>query len=30
MTSLSLAKCCRLLTIDYKTLRQWLAQAQMA
>jgi len=30
MTSLSLAECCRLLTIDYKTLRQWLAQAQMA
>jgi hypothetical protein len=30
MTSLSLAKCCRLLTIDYKTLRRWLAQAQIA
>ena len=30
MTSLSLAECCRLLTIDPKTLRQWLAQAQMA
>ena len=30
MTSLSLAECCRLLTIDYKTLRQWVAQAQMA
>jgi hypothetical protein len=29
MTSLSLAECCRLLTIDPKTLRQWLAQAQM-
>jgi hypothetical protein len=30
MTSLSLADCCRLLAIDPKTLRQWLAQAQMA
>jgi hypothetical protein len=30
MTSLSLAECCRLLSIDPKTLRQWLAQAQMA
>ena len=30
MTSLSLAECCRLLAIDPKTLRQWLAQAQMA
>src|SRR6266699_6868798 len=30
MTSLSLAKCCRLLVVDPKTLRQWLAQAKMA
>ncbi len=30
MASLSLAECCRLLTIDPKTLRQWLAQTQMA
>lgn len=30
MISLSLAECCRLLAIDPKTLRQWLAQAQMA
>jgi len=30
MTSLSLAECCRLLAIDPKTLRQWLAQAQIA
>lgn len=30
MISLSLAACCRLLAIDPKTLRQWLAQAQMA
>ncbi len=30
MTSLSLAECCRLLAIDPKTLRQWLAQAKMA
>lgn len=29
MTRLSLAECCRLLAIDPKTLRQWLAQAQM-
>ena len=30
MTRISLADCCRLLAIDPKTLRQWLAQAQMA
>jgi hypothetical protein len=30
MPSLSLAECCRLLTIDPKTLRQWLAQTHMA
>jgi hypothetical protein len=30
MTSLSLAEGCRLLAIDPKTLRQWLAQAKMA
>ena len=29
MTSLSLVECCRLLAIDPKTLRQWVAQAQM-
>ncbi len=30
MTSLSIIDCCRLLTIDSKTLRQWLTQAQMS
>ncbi len=30
MTSLSLAECCRLLAIDPKTLRQWLAQAKIS
>jgi hypothetical protein len=30
MTSLSFIECCQLLTVDPKTLRQWLAQAQMA
>lgn len=30
MTSLSFIECCRLLDVDPKTLRQWLAQAQMA
>lgn len=30
MTSLSFIECCHLLTIDPKTLRQWLAQAQMS
>jgi hypothetical protein len=30
MTSLSFIECCRLLDIDPKTLRQWLAQAQMS
>jgi transposase-like protein len=30
MTSLSITDCCRLLGIDSKTLRQWLAQAQMS
>jgi hypothetical protein len=29
MTSLSLAECCRSLAIDPKTLRQWVAQAQL-
>ena len=29
MTSLSIIECCHLLSIDPKTLRQWLAQAQM-
>ena len=30
MTSLSIIECCQLLAIDPKTLRQWLAQAQMS
>jgi hypothetical protein len=30
MTSLSIIECCHLLAIDPKTLRQWLAQAQMS
>src|SRR5437899_1579472 len=30
MTSLSFIECCHLLAIDPKTLRQWLAQAQMS
>jgi hypothetical protein len=30
MTSLSFIECCQLLTVDPKTLRQWLAQAQMS
>ena len=30
MTSLSLNECCHVLAIDPKTLRQWLAQAQMS
>jgi hypothetical protein len=30
MTSLSIIDCCQLLAIDPKTLRQWLAQAQMS
>ena len=30
MTSLSFIECCRLLAIDPKTLRQWLAQAQIS
>ena len=30
MTSLSIADCCQMLGIDPKTLRQWLAQAQMS
>jgi len=30
MTSLSFIECCRLLAVDPKTLRQWLAQAQMS
>jgi len=30
MTSLSFMQCCRLLAVDPKTLRQWLAQAQMS
>jgi len=30
MTSLSFIECCRLLDVDPKTLRQWLAQAQMS
>jgi hypothetical protein len=30
MTSLSFIECCQLLAVDPKTLRQWLAQAQMS
>ncbi len=30
MTSLSFIECCHLLTVDPKTLRQWLTQAQMS
>src|SRR5258708_5569813 len=30
MTSLSFIECCHLLAIDPKTLRQWLAQAQIS